>query len=228
MFRSILCSTFALAMVLNANPNWTPVHVRVQVEYISCDAETLKQALNTPKPYSLLLKKLTTKEASHYNTEIITCRSGETAVAESILEFIYPTEYEPSSHLHAIAAGYPQINFARYFWRPEPFVAFETRNTGHTLEVQPLISNNGFIDLRFAPEDVQLERIELLTPHQGQWGKADQKYPFFSSHRTNTGVPLFPGEPLLTSVYYPKTTSGKSDSSRPILLFVSADIVPVL
>lgn len=99
----------------------------------------------------------------------ITARSGQKATIEIIREFIYPTEYEPpelpqqvgstgasvittstTTSSAAAPAGFPVT--------PATPTAFETKNTGVTLEIEPTIAENDFvIELRFLPSIVEFE-----------------------------------------------------------------------
>lgn len=95
----------------------------------------------------------------------VMARSGQRAKIEVIREFIYPTEYDPpeipnqfggSSILTttpgatASSGGFPVT--------PATPTAFETRNTGVTLEVDPVLGADEFtIDLSLAPEVVEFD-----------------------------------------------------------------------
>lgn len=87
----------------------------------------------------------------------ITARSGQKATIEVIREFIYPTEYDPpelpQSGGNALGGG-----GGASIATPANPTAFETKNTGVTLEIEPTIGENDFvIDLRFLPEIVEFE-----------------------------------------------------------------------
>ena len=93
----------------------------------------------------------------------VMARSGQRAKVEVIREFIYPTEYDPPEIPNQIGGssviggggggvggGFPVT--------PANPTAFETRNTGVTLEVDPVIGADNFtIDLNLAPEVVEFE-----------------------------------------------------------------------
>ena len=98
----------------------------------------------------------------------VTARSGQKATIEIIREFIYPTEYEPPELPNSV--GQPAAASAAgggivggggggsFPVTPATPTAFETRNTGVTLEIEPTIGENDFvIDLRFVPEIVEFE-----------------------------------------------------------------------
>lgn len=94
----------------------------------------------------------------------ITAKSGQKAKIEVIREFIYPTEYEPpelpegGSGVGIIGGpGFPGGGGGMIATPATP-TAFETKNLGVTLEIEPTIGANDFvIDLRFIPEIVEFE-----------------------------------------------------------------------
>lgn len=218
LFVLILCATLAQA---------EQQMIRVQLEYIETDQPTLKQALDAPAPYPLILGKLKKDEAQRYNTEILTTNNGTTATSEAICEIIFPTESQGTSIPHAIPSN-PQLSTKKNWTglsRPSSFFgAWETRNTGCTFEIQATLSKE-LINLRFTSEDVLLQKMEVIQPFKDRWGTANIQLPFFSSKRPSTGLTLAPGQPLLIANYSPLTDSGKPDPSRPILLFVTATIL---
>ena len=96
----------------------------------------------------------------------ILARSGEAATIEVIREFIYPTEYEPPEIPTGGGGGGGGGNDdgggggggGVFPVTPATPTAFETRNTGVTLEILPTIGENDYtIDLSFAPELVEFE-----------------------------------------------------------------------
>jgi general secretion pathway protein D len=100
----------------------------------------------------------------------IVTRSGQRAKIEIIREFIYPTEFDPpeipqefgsisnqgGGGLGLAAGGGASTN--SFPVTPTTPTAFETRNVGVTLEVDPVVGSDGFtIDLNIAPEVVEFE-----------------------------------------------------------------------
>ncbi len=149
----------------------------------------------------------------------ITARPGQKATIEIIREFIYPTEYEPPELPNQVggnfgggggllggglgggggAGGFPVT--------PATPTAFETRNTGVTLEIEPNVGANDFvIDLRFAPEIVEFEGFvnfgsPITAPANDALGNPVQvgitenriEMPVFSSRRVSTGITIYDG-----------------------------------
>ncbi len=104
-------------------------------------------------------------------------RSGERSKIEIIREFIYPTEYEPPEIPSSIGGGglidpvTGQIASAPSATPVTPAhpTAFETRNVGVTLEVEPTVGpNRRFIELSLKPEMVEFEGfVNYGTPING-------------------------------------------------------------
>ena len=157
--------------------------------------------------------------AQKRGTDIMTApsvlaRSGETATIEIIREFIYPTEYEPPELPNQVGAtgglggGIGGGGGAGIFpVTPSTPTAFETRNTGVTLEIQPTIGANDYvIDLRFAPEIVEFEGFinygsPITSPASDAFGNPTNvtitenriEMPVFASRRVNTGLTIYDG-----------------------------------
>ena len=87
----------------------------------------------------------------------VTTKSGARAVIEIIREFRYPTEFT-APQVPPIPAG--GVGVAGTFTPVTPTspTAFETRNTGVTLEVEPTIgADNQTIDLSLSPQVVEFD-----------------------------------------------------------------------
>ena len=141
----------------------------------------------------------------------ITARSGQKATIEVIREFIYPTEYEPpelpqgggGNGIGGIGGG----NAAAMIATPATPTAFETKNLGVTLEIEPTIGENDFvIDLRFLPEIVEFEGFinygsPILSPGTDLLGNAVTsvitenriEMPVFSKRSVNTSLTIYDG-----------------------------------
>ena len=92
----------------------------------------------------------------------VMARSGQRAKIEVIREFIYPTEYDPPeipNQFGSIGTTGPGASSSGAFpVTPATPTAFETRNTGVTLEVDPVLGADEFtIDLNLAPEVVEFD-----------------------------------------------------------------------
>ena len=146
----------------------------------------------------------------------VTAKSGQKATIEIIREFIYPTEYEPPQIPQStgqsngnggggggiISGGSSNGSFPV---TPATPTAFQTRNTGVTLEIEPTISQNDFvIDLRFVPEIVEFEGFvnygsPIQTTSQDAMGNPVTnvltenriEMPVFSTRRVNTQLTIY-------------------------------------
>ena len=159
----------------------------------------------------LILRGLAQKKGTDIMTApSVLARSGETATIEIIREFIYPTEYEPPELPNTVGTtgGLGTDGSSGIFpVTPATPTAFETRNTGVTLEIQPTIGANDYvIDLRFAPEIVEFEGFinygsPITSPATDAFGNATSvtitenriEMPVFASRRVNTGLTIYDG-----------------------------------
>jgi hypothetical protein len=113
--------------------------------------------------------------------------------------------------------------------RPECPTAFETRNLGVTLEIEPNMDNAGkIIDLRFAPQIVDFLRLETWVEHVDQWGDGSVRRPIIGSLRVSTGISLQDGQFGLVGFLTPNKKDGGQQIDRKIMLFVRADVVRIV
>ncbi len=95
----------------------------------------------------------------------VTTKSGSKAVVRVVREFPYPTEFNPpepppqttssGTSVTALATG---ALISGGVVTPTTPTAFETRNLGVTLEVEPIIGSDGYtIDLNLSPEVVEFD-----------------------------------------------------------------------
>ncbi|GHC44695.1 Amuc_1098 family type IV pilus outer membrane protein [Roseibacillus persicicus] len=167
--------------------------------------------LFTDGQVQMIMRGLAQKKGTDIMTApSVLARSGETATIEIIREFIYPTEYEPPELPNQVGAtgGIGGGTGSGIFpVTPSTPTAFETRNTGVTLEIQPTIGANDYvIDLRFAPEIVEFEGFinygsPITSPASDAFGNPTNvtitenriEMPVFASRRVNTGLTIYDG-----------------------------------
>ncbi len=145
----------------------------------------------------------------------VTAKSTQKATIEIIREFIYPTEYEPpelpNSTGSSFGGGLDGLlgggGGGSFPVTPATPTAFDTRNTGVTLEIEPTIGENDFvIELRFVPEIVEFEGfINYGSPIQSPGTDAlgnpvvsvitenRIEMPVFSARRVNTQLTIYDG-----------------------------------
>src|SRR5881394_601610 len=94
----------------------------------------------------------------------VTTKSGQRAVIEIVREFRYPTQFQPpqipqtfgGSNNPNVALG--NSTGGTFPVTPTTPTGFETRNTGVTLEVEPVVGPDGItIDLNLVPQVVEFE-----------------------------------------------------------------------
>jgi len=173
--------------------------------------------LYTDGQVQMIMRGLAQKKGSDIMTApSVLARSGEKATIEVIREFIYPTEYEPPELPNSVgtngggaggAGGIGGGGASSFPVTPATPTAFETRNTGVTLEIEPTIGENNYtIDLRFAPEIVEFEGFinygsPIQSPATDALGNPIQvtitenriEMPVFSTRRVNTALTIYDG-----------------------------------
>jgi hypothetical protein len=210
-----------------------PKQIRVQVEFIDLSHEQLTELMFGSKvpPGDGELRKQVAQlvkdgKASIVETMMCIARSGQKATSESIEEIIYPTEYEP-----------PELpgknkdkdkgegNGSEFAIGPTP-TAFETRNLGPTLEIEPTLGEDDkYIDLRFVPEIVYHTGNKVWAEWKGEHGNSPVQMPIMYTMRVNTSVTLAPSQYMLVAALTPKTKEGTPDNTRKLMVFVKADVI---
>jgi len=143
----------------------------------------------------------------------VVARSGQRAKIEVIREFIYPSEYDPPEipqEFGSITDNFGGANsgsVSSFPVTPANPAAFETRNVGVTLEVDPQIGPDGYtIDLNLNPEVVEFEGFinygsPIFTggtsngvPVQIQLTENRIEMPIFATRRVETSVTIWDGQ----------------------------------
>ncbi len=146
----------------------------------------------------------------------VTTKSGQRAVIEIVREFRYPTQFQPpqipqtvGSTNGGVAGGSTSVPIT-----PTTPTAFETRNTGVTLEVEPVVGPDGItIDLNLVPQVVEFEGFinygspifssassfldtltgGLITTPQSMITANVINQPIFSTRKVTTSVSVYDG-----------------------------------
>src|SRR5437016_12131599 len=88
----------------------------------------------------------------------VTTKSGQRAVIEIVREFRYPTQFTPPQVPSITGGGSGTGTVSISGVTPTTPTAFETRNTGVTLEVEPVVGPDAVtIDLNLVPQVVEFE-----------------------------------------------------------------------
>jgi len=208
---------------------------QIRLEWFETDTKETITQLDDWKPNQdasvirnnlLKLEKTTVKESLLTQLDV-----GETSTTETILELIYPTEYEPPEGLSASELPSkdktPKQNdvakrLAEALAAACP-TAFETRNTGLTtkLALEPCLTGDGEFDLRFYAEHVRF--VKMIEYGQNE---VATEMPLFSGSHTGQTLRLKSGQWRLVSVQPaidPK--SGTPDSTRRLVLFIRLDVL---
>jgi general secretion pathway protein D len=143
----------------------------------------------------------------------VTTKSGQRAVIEIIREFRYPTEFDPPQipqtfeQSPGVLLGGGGGGSNVFPVTPTTPTAFETRNTGVTLEVEPIVGPDGYtIDLNLVPQVVEFEGfINYGSPILSQDNAGNStvltpnviNQPIFSTRKVTTSVSLFDGSTVM-------------------------------
>ena len=145
----------------------------------------------------------------------VTTKSGRKAIVRVIREFPYPTEFSPPEPPPATTGGggttvIPVGSIiSQGIVTPTTPTAFETRNVGVTLEVEPIIGPDGYtIDLNLSPEVVEFDgfinygspilapELDLTTLSIGSTVVTPNtiNQPIFSVRKVTTSVSIWDGQ----------------------------------
>jgi len=165
----------------------------------------------------LIMRGLAQKKGTDLMTApSVMAKSGQKAKIEIIREFIYPTEYEPPELPNSVGAtggtgggivGGLGGGSGMFPVTPATPTAFETRNTGVTLEIEPNVGDNDFvIELRFVPEIVEFEGFinygsPIQSPSTDILGNPVTvtitenriEMPVFSTRKVDTSLTIYDG-----------------------------------
>lgn len=216
-------------------------NLRIQVEWFEIRHETLTDLLEEKsggdKPIRIssdagaLRSKVRTlakkDEAKHIDTAILTCRSGQRAKVEGILERIYPTEYDPATAVTKSKDGDSSVTVNKALLPTA--TAFETRNIGTSVEVDPVMgADEVTIDLNLAPEITYTVGNQSYGTYREGESKVDLVMPDFYTVKITTQISMLDGQHYFVGATSPQNTeTGESDRDRKVMIFVKADIIYV-
>lgn len=216
--------------------NEIPKQIRINVEYIEMSTEQMHAVMSEElaSKSDIVLRKrieelMKAGKAKLVESQICVARSGEKSTIESIREFIYPTEYDPPVPPNNVKAieGTEKMSLKDYFTGPIP-TAFETRNLGSTLEIEPTLGiNHKIVDIRLAPEIVYHVENTIWSEWKDKNGVSNIMMPVMYTVRVNTAVSVLTGKHSLIGVISPKNDKGYTDNTRKVFIFVKADVISV-
>jgi len=211
------------------------INIRIEMQIVAVPEELamplaadLMDKKKIEAAYAKIQELLTKGVAKLIAWPIVTTKSGQRAVVEAIDEFRYATEYDPPTVSFTPAADVTEATIVR----PKADVthlegiptAFETRNTGVTMEVEPVLSPDGkTIDLNLVPQHVLLKGLKKVTierPKTG--GQVTVEQPDFDTMKVTTSLTLRSGERILLGIFR------TNEPAKHIELFIlKAEAIPV-
>ncbi|HEY1583301.1 MAG TPA: type II and III secretion system protein, partial [Chthoniobacterales bacterium] len=154
----------------------------------------------------------------------VTTKSGQRAVIEIVREFRYPTQFDPPKIPDSVGSTIGSgLSFdslgnlisggsnSTFPVTPTTPTGFETRNTGVTLEVEPVVGPDGVtIDLNLVPQVVEFEGFinygsPIQTTSTGILGMPVTNVitpnvinqPIFNSRKVTTSVSVWDGQTVV-------------------------------
>src|SRR5947209_1485338 len=143
----------------------------------------------------------------------VTTKSGQRAVIEIVREFRYPTQFTAPQVPSITGGGSGTGTVSISVVTPTTPTAFETRNTGVTLEVEPVVGPDGVtIDLNLVPQVVEFEGFinygspifginpSILTNALNSQVLLTQNVinqPIFSTRKVTTSVSVYDGSTVV-------------------------------
>lgn len=212
-------------------PAEPPRFVRIQLRLFEVSLADLAHINAAPTPalpdmYASVQRMCAGGRARLIHLAALAVGHGHKATTESVREMTYPTEYEPPGLPLSpeMQKKLEERMMKSALVRPHGAcpVAFETRNAGDTLEIEPTIRDDGkHIDLRLAYERVShLRDITWLT-YRDRWGTTNNFFPEFGTIRPTVAVTLAHNRMQFIATLSPP--GGNSD--RRILLFAKARVM---
>lgn len=176
----------------------------------------------TDPQFQLVIRALNQKKAIDLlSAPRVTTKSGQRAVIEIVREFRYPTQFQPPQIPQSFRGGdsggfgvgpNTAVAPASFPVTPTTPTAFETRNTGVTLEVEPVVGPDGItIDLNLVPQVVEFEGFinygsPINTVQPTLLGTSAVKVeltpniinqPIFSARKVTTSVSVWDGQTVV-------------------------------
>ncbi len=181
--------------------------------------------------YARLRELLAGSKARLERLIVLRTKSGQRAVAESIDELRYGTEFRrrptPDQTNPADKADKPApktppppANAADNSIVP---ITFETRNVGDTLELEPVLGPDGImIDVNLVPQSVR------YVGDHADGGPYPLKTPIFETSKITTSITLRDGQPFFLGTLNPPFGNGlarEQKEQRVWLEFLTVDVV---
>jgi hypothetical protein len=215
-----------------------PRLIRVQVEHVEMAHTDLTRLLMEEKPKSadatalrMKVQAMVEKDAAKViDTQMVTGRSGNVYRVNSREEFIYPTEFTPASMDEKTKKQMEELLASPFPVNPAFPTAFETRNLGSSLEVEPTLSaDDKTTDLRIVSELIW--HTGNTVWHEGKDASGNtfkMSMPDFYVMELTTAFNCIASQYTLAGVLSPKNAGGKLDPESKVLVFVKCDVLPLV
>ena len=199
-------------------PEKTPVEYRVSARLVEMPHAELSAWLQTQEPQAVAGAAWTAISGSVEGgrskavADLTTVgRKGMRSDTSQLDEVIYPTEYEPAKDQAAKPEG------------PSTPTAFETRNTGNTLDAMLSDDAQGlFLDVAFERVGVIRDAVVRRTLAGSEW-VPDMTMPVFGSRRFSSTVRPERGKWMLVATGPVFSSMGQPVTEKISLLFIKVD-----
>jgi len=229
---SVITALSLTALTAFAQVPEAPV-VRVEVQMVSMPLQkglpllpNLRDTGSIDGAFSQIQKMITAGEATLNGWPEVVTKSGQRAVTEDIQEVRYASEYgpHPPATPSASSAEKPAPATAEPLHSGAPVpTAFETRNAGATLEVEPVVGPDGrTIDLNLVPQKVRL--VEMVTVASGRDANGHDwqiEQPRFYTAKTTTSLRVQTGQRVLLAEF-----RGPEGSDQIQFFILQAEVKP--
>lgn len=177
-------------------------------------------ALHTESPpdkafYERIRKLCAEGEATLDCVTALPTRSGQRATSESIDELLYATEFDPPK------AG-------RQYAYP---TAHEMRPTGDRVEIDPVLNEDGSVDVNLAPESTRFHGFIEQKADPAHLGADGELQPLFSTRKVTTAVTCRPDVPFLLATQSAPANTGLAEAGdsagKVSVTFLTARVVNV-
>lgn len=208
-----------------------PQYFILQLEYIQIDQLTLTSLLygdgilKTVKEHRKTIKNLINEgKATLLETSIVTGENNDISRGESVLQFVYPTEYEPAIMPKPNKDG--DIPEGAIAVGPTP-TAFEERPVGLITEIEGRIFNSQKgrqVRVELEPEWISYEGNMDWATWKDNFGTANISMPLFYKLSFKTGVTFKHNQYRILGIHSQKNAKGFPSSDKKIIVFARAII----
>jgi hypothetical protein len=179
--------------------------------------------------HATILEMIVRKEAHLIDWPEVTSHSGSRAVSETVLEQRFPSEFEQPQEPQTLGAPSKEPSPAEKAMRDLRNLgvivptAFETRNTGGTLEVEASVSSDfSAVSMQIVPQAVELLGMQNFSAGKNEKGEPlTVPQPLFRTHKVNCDLTLRSGERRLIYTGKPLQSEGSI-----VFFILGAKVIP--